>query len=65
LKESQAGEFLVKARHKDRTDFDRLFRHDGIIVNSVFKSCPSQSLDRLVQCLHCAAADSTPFAATS
>jgi hypothetical protein len=33
------------ARRKDRADVARLFRYDGLIVNSFFKSRASQSLD--------------------
>jgi len=38
-----------RARRKDRTDVARLFRHDGLIVNSIFKSRASQSIDGFVQ----------------
>jgi hypothetical protein len=38
-----------RARRKDRTDVARLSRHDGLIVNSVFKSRASQSLYGFVQ----------------
>jgi len=58
----------TRARRKDSTDLAQLFRHDGLIVNSVFKSRASQSVDGFVQvsgvveypndgrCLHAATA---------
>jgi hypothetical protein len=38
-----------RARRKDRADVARLFRYDGLIVNSFFKSRASQSLDGFFQ----------------
>ena len=39
----------TRARRKDPTDVARFFRHDGLIVNSVFESRASQSLHGFVQ----------------
>jgi hypothetical protein len=39
----------TRARRKDPTDVARFFGHDGLIVNSVFESPASQSLNGFVQ----------------